>query len=185
MDHTLNDEDKALWLATIGEDPNTAETYETENFAELLDQKQAEHINAPVKKEIPPPAPDTPKPLPHKPHNEPLDKSIERKLKQGKIAPDAVIDLHGLNQTQAHAQLNRTLSNAYNTDKRVVLVITGKGKAQSKAEDWLQKGQGILKQKLPQWVKVAPLKDIVIDAVSCHAKHGGSGAYYVIIKKKK
>jgi len=185
MTDNLSDADRALWLATIGEDPDKAPPQETENFAELLDQKQPEHSHAPVQKQEPPAISKTAPASKHKPHNEPLDKSIERKLRQGKIAPDAVIDLHGLNQQQAYDQLNRTLTNAHNMGKRVVLVITGKGKGQSKAKDWITPGQGVLKQKLPQWVKVAPLKHIVIDAISCHAKHGGSGAYYVIIKKKK
>lgn len=176
----ISDEDKKLWQATIGESlekpkPKPAE----ESFAALLNAPLVEKSEKKTKslEPIKPPIKIN--------HSEPLDKTIERKLKQGKITPDYTLDLHGLNQQYAHQKLNHTIETAYHTGKNIILVITGKGKGQAKAEEWITKGQGVLKSKLPEWVKTPPLKNFVIDAIPAHAKHGGSGAYYIIIRKKK
>jgi DNA-nicking Smr family endonuclease len=177
----ITDEDKALWRATMGETEPDAQ--EEESFADLLDQAPQEKKSqdkTDLKKTLDPRKTKT-----QRHHAEPLDKSIERKLKQGKIEPESTLDLHGLTQQEAHAKLNRFIDDAYHRGKRYILVITGKGKGRARAEDWITPGQGVLKQKLPQWIKEKPLMDLVIDSIPCHAKHGGSGAYYLALKKKK
>lgn len=174
MSDELSDEDKALWDAQFAEEKSADE----ENFEELLDQKPETKEKKPLFA-----PPKAKKPL--KPHNEPLDRAIERKLKQGKIDPEATLDLHGLNQQDAFQALNQFVQNSYNKGIKHVLVVTGKGKGVAEADDWLVPGQGILKGKLPEWIKSQPLKNYIIDAVFASPKHGGTGAYYVIIKKKK
>ncbi len=177
MTDKLSDKDKALWRAAM--DEGKPQRKQEENFADLLDQKPRQ------KEKLIKHPPSAAKPTRHQIHDEPLDKKIERQLKQGKINPDSTLDLHGLNQTKAHAALNNHIENAYETSQKFVLVITGKGKGQAMADDWITPGQGILKQKLPQWVTSGRLKKMVIDILPAHAKHGGNGAYYVVIRKKK
>lgn len=179
MNDDLSEEDKALWRATIGAE-TTEKNDAGDDFETLLNEKVIKDTESANKQT---------KMQPHRvekpPHKEPLDRSIERKLKQGKINPDTTIDLHGLNQHEAHSRLCKTVKQAYEKGNRHILVITGKGKSTAKAEDWLTPGKGVLKQKLPQWIQTQPLKSIVIDCVTANPKHGGSGAYYLILRKKK
>jgi len=184
----ITDKDKALWEAAMKDVIKTDTPPAEEDFAALLDappKTKDETTNKPTS-DLSPKQSETPViQYQNKPHNEPLDRALERKLKQGKITPDGKIDLHGMNQQQAHAALNNYIENAYNRQKKYILVITGKGKSQASAEDWITPSQGVLKQKLPHWIKQAPLKRFIIDAVPAHIKHGGGGAFYLILKKKK
>ena len=52
-----------------------------------------------------------------------------------------------------------------------MLVITGKG--------------GVLRPYLPLWLNAPELQDLVIGMREAHAKHGGGGAFYVALQKRK
>lgn len=100
------------------------------------------------------------------------DGHTERKLRQGKIEIDATIDLHGKNAEQAYDALVRFIQNQYRKRNKILLVITGKGK-------------GILKSGLADWIKNLPLDKIVLRIHKAHPRHGGEGAYYIILRKNK
>ena len=57
-----------------------------------------------------------------------MDMGMFSKLKKGKLEPEASLDLHGMNLEQAYPALLNFIISAHNTQKRLVLVITGKGK---------------------------------------------------------
>ena len=56
-----------------------------------------------------------------------MDQKALKKLKKGKFTPEAKLDLHGLTSEQAHRVLMPFIINNYKQNKRLVLVITGKG----------------------------------------------------------
>ncbi|MFZ4690735.1 MAG: Smr/MutS family protein, partial [Polymorphobacter sp.] len=56
-----------------------------------------------------------------------LDGGWDRRLRQGDIAPDRVIDLHGHTLEAAHFVLGAALDDAAADGHRILLVITGKG----------------------------------------------------------
>src|SRR5690606_29222577 len=60
-----------------------------------------------------------------------IDGNSARRLRQGKFPIEATLDLHGMYREEAHAQLAAFLRRAYDTHKRCVLVITGKGRFHS------------------------------------------------------
>ena len=62
------------------------------------------------------------------------------------------------------------------------LVITGKGKIQ-KDTGPIPRQVGILRHQVPQWLRMPPLRDKVLQVSEAHGKHGGSGAYYVYLRK--
>ena len=52
---------------------------------------------------------------------------INKKLKKGKIPPDKKIDFHGMSLIEAEELLDSVVLNCYNTNKRCILFVTGKG----------------------------------------------------------
>lgn len=114
-----------------------------------------------------------------------LDRRTEEKLRKGKMPIEGRLDLHGMNQTQAHESLVRFVASCYDQGLRCVLVITGKGKSKSTSNDWLSPSKGILKENVPLWLEERPLKDIVLKFFKAQPKDGGSGALYIYIKRKR
>lgn len=114
-----------------------------------------------------------------------LDRNTERRLKRGEMEIEGKLDLHGLNQGQARERLVQFLLGAYASGKRCVLVVTGKGNTGRKSDDWLVREPGILKRKVPDWLHEAELNSIVLQAVPARPQHGGDGALYVYLRRKR
>ncbi|GAA4221832.1 DNA-nicking Smr family endonuclease [Sagittula marina] len=117
-------------------------------------------------------------------HNAPvrMDSKAYQRLKRGKLKPDARIDLHGMTLDQAHPTLNRFIMGAQAKGHRLVLVITGKGAPQD-PYDPAPRRRGVLKQQVPLWMTMAPLSSAILQVSEAHLKHGGSGAYYVYLRR--
>lgn len=113
-----------------------------------------------------------------------MDKRNFDRLKKGKIQVDGRIDLHGMTLAQAHPALIGFVMNAHVSGKRLLLVITGKGKIASD-EGVMPARHGILKHQVPQWLRAAPLAPLVLQVTQAHGKHGGSGAYYVYLRRSR
>ncbi len=113
-----------------------------------------------------------------------MDKRQFQRMSRGKLEPEARIDLHGMTLAQAHGALNSFILRAQSAGLRLVLVITGKGK--TLADDGpIPRRQGALKQDVPHWLRMAPLKPAVLELREAHARHGGSGAYYVYLRRPR
>ena len=105
-------------------------------------------------------------------------------LRRGKLSPEARIDLHGMTLDQAHGVLLRFILDAHAHGRRLVLVITGKGKTGHDTGP-IPVRRGVLKHQVPQWLNAAPLRHAVLQITEAHLKHGGSGAYYVYLRRKR
>ena len=114
-----------------------------------------------------------------------MDKRRFDQLRKGKIAIEATLDLHGLNQAQARAGLIRFVSTSYQQSKRCILVITGKGKSQKTSDEFFDSDKGVLKRQLPFWLNEPECKPYVLKHVQAVQKHGGGGAFYIYLRKKK
>lgn len=116
--------------------------------------------------------------------NRSVDKRVSSKMKAGKIDPEATLDLHGYRLTQAKSALRGFLFRAYESKKRLVLIITGKGKP--KAEWGLNLDyRGVLRNEVPVWLEEAPLAGLILSVKKANSKHGGGGALYVYLRKNK
>jgi len=122
-----------------------------------------------------------PRSAPRPPGLAPIDRRLKQKLARGREPIDASIDLHGLTQAEAHAALVRFLRNARADGARLVLVITGKG---ARSDDFTA-DRGVLRRQVPLWLRSAELRDIVIGFDWAHAAHGGEGALYVRIRRRR
>jgi DNA-nicking Smr family endonuclease len=113
---------------------------------------------------------------PAKPNsNPPADRSGEKRVRRGKLAIGATLDLHGHTQGTAAAALSRFLGAAVDRGDRTVIVVTGVGRG----------GHGVLKQRLPDWLAAPPLSDLVSGFAPAHRTHGGAGAFYVFLRARR
>jgi DNA-nicking Smr family endonuclease len=87
----------------------------------------------------------------------------------------ARLDLHGYDQDRARAVVESFLRRAWDEGYRSVLVITGKG----------VQGDGILRRRAPEWLAAPHLSEIVAGVSEAHRRHGGEGALYVALKRKR
>jgi len=106
-----------------------------------------------------------------------VDKRLAERLKRGQLPVEGMLDLHGLTQEEAHRQLDGFLAHAAHTGRRCVLVITGKGV-------WREES-GILKEMVPRWLNEAPNRGRVLAIAAAQPRHGGSGALYVLLKRRR
>lgn len=105
------------------------------------------------------------------PSLQPIDRHLAGRLKRGQVEPLARLDLHGLHEAAAYASLARFLARSRDADKRLVLVITGKGV--------------VLRENLPRWLVENPFRGFVAGMSQAHSRHGGDGAFYVTLRKKR
>ena len=98
----------------------------------------------------------------------------ERKVRRGQMAITGTLDLHGHTQVSAEAAFLGFLRQHQSARSQCVLVITGKGK----------RGEGVLRQRFLQWLERDSVRGLVSSYAGAHQKHGGSGAFYVFLRKR-
>lgn len=112
----------------------------------------------------------------------PIEKRHLQRLARGTGTIDARIDLHGLTQAEAHVRLGGFLRIAQAKGHRLVLVITGKGGLE---DGFSPHARGILRRVVPQWLALPEFRAIVVGFEEAHRGHGGTGALYVRIRRRK
>ena len=113
-----------------------------------------------------------------------MDRRNFQRLLKGKFEIDATLDLHGMTADQAKVQMIGFINNAHRLGHRLVLVITGKGKRSHRDEVNREKS-GVLRQSLPDWVESSAMTDKILQVTHAQPKHGGTGAYYVYLRRKR
>ena len=131
--------------------------------------------------------PQTPKPVSRalaapKPRPSPpgpaLDRKSRRRLSRGREDVDDRLDLHGLNQAAAFHALIGFLRAAQAGGKRLVLVITGKGRSE-------YGDAGVLQSAVPKWLAGAEFRSLVAGVEEAGRRHGGGGALYVRLRRRR
>ncbi|WP_300518478.1 Smr/MutS family protein [Aliiroseovarius sp.] len=113
-----------------------------------------------------------------------MDRKTFGKMRKGRLAPEARIDLHGMTIAEAHPELTGFILRAVARNFRLVLVITGKGKKKDEGGP-IPVRHGVLRHQVPHWLNTMPLKPHVLQISEAHLKHGGGGAYYVYLRRRK
>jgi DNA-nicking Smr family endonuclease len=111
-----------------------------------------------------------------------MDRKTHAKLKRGKLRPEGKLDLHGMTLERAHPQLVGFILRAQADGKRLVLVVTGKGKHRDDGGP-IPVRHGVLRHQVPHWLSVPPLSQAVLQVTQAHRSHGGGGAYYVYLRR--
>lgn len=104
-----------------------------------------------------------------------MDRRTARRLKRGELPVDGRIDLHSLTLEQAHGALTAFIRGAYGRGARCVVVVTGKGKG----------GEGKIRRETPLWLNQAALRPLVLAVTEARTHDGGSGAFYVLLKRRR
>jgi DNA-nicking Smr family endonuclease len=141
--------------------------------------------SAPPIKPAGPPRPivpaNAPKPArPKMPPLAPLGRRERSKLSRGRSEIDARLDLHGMTQLHAHHALLGFLQRAHHDGLTFVLVITGKGTMSGGEFE-----RGVLRRQVPHWLSQPEFRALVIGFEEAHIGHGGSGALYVRIRRRR
>ena len=104
-----------------------------------------------------------------------IDRRSAERLRRGRLPIEARLDLHGMTQAAAIARLGEFIARAEAAGKRCVLVITGKGLASG----------GVLRDQVPRWLNLPPNRARVLAFDYAQQQHGGSGALYVLLKRRR
>lgn len=123
------------------------------------------------------------------PKGQDVDGRTSKRLKQGKIEVQAVLDLHGLSQEQAHRSLIAFIHKSYQQGKRCVLVITGKGRRQyphhQKPQHFIDPEPGVIKRRMPDWLRDKSLSPMILQWQQARPQDGGDGALYVLLRRQR
>lgn len=114
-----------------------------------------------------------------------LDKRTAERLRRGQLAIEARLDLHGLTQDAAHRALVAFLGRAERDGIRCLLVITGKGIRRVDGHDFRGETIGILRHAVPRWLAEPALRPRILAVTAAQQKHGGAGAFYVLLRRKR
>jgi len=101
-----------------------------------------------------------------------LQQKLVRRLRRGQIPIAAETDLHGMRIREAHALLEDFLRDCRNQGIRCVRVIHGKGLGS-------REGRAVLKWEVDRWLRG---HEQVMAFSSAQARHGGTGAVYVLLR---
>ena len=109
-----------------------------------------------------------------------FDRDVDRALSRGKFEPEARLDLHGMTLATAERAVGRFLERSASEDRRVVLVITGKG---YRREDG-RVVEGRIRGEFIGWLNRPENRARVRAVRAAHPRHGGTGAFYVLLRRR-
>ena len=108
-------------------------------------------------------------------------------IKKKKIINQNIsIDLHGYTLDEANKVIEKLVFKAYHEKIRKIIVITGKGLHSNVEKDpYVSKNLSILKYSVPEYLNNnKALMNIIYDITDAKIEDGGSGAFYIYLKKK-
>ena len=97
------------------------------------------------------------------------------------------IDLHGYSLDEANKAIEIFISKAFEENVNKLVVVTGKGiHSQNEQDPYVSKDLGILKYSVPEFILGNKnLMRLIIKLEDAKIEDGGSGAFYVYLKKNK
>ena len=116
-----------------------------------------------------------------------LNKDISLSKKNIKNYLVKTIDLHGYSLNDANKVVYKLIKKSFEECVDKIIVITGKG-SRSKTENnpYLSKNLSILKNSVPDFIKSNNnLMKIIKNISEAKIEDGGSGAFYIYLKKIK
>ncbi len=96
------------------------------------------------------------------------------------------IDLHGYTLDEANKKIENFIKQSYIEKVNKLIVVTGKGlHSQNEKDPYVSKDLSILRYSVPHFIKNNnELMKIINDFDNATIEDGGSGAFYIYIKKK-
>ncbi len=106
-----------------------------------------------------------------------IDRRTQERVKTGAFPIEARLDLHGLSERAAHAALLRFVADGYGAGRRMLLVVTGRGR--------VSEGGGVIKRNLRRWLEAGESAAHVLSVAEAQPRHGGAGAFYVYLRRRR
>ena len=97
------------------------------------------------------------------------------------------IDLHGYTIEEANKAIEQFIQKSFEENVTKIIVITGKGLRSKNIENpYLSKDLSILKYSVPEFIESNNnLRKMIIESTDAKIEDGGSGAFYIYLKKNK
>ena len=117
------------------------------------------------------------------------DEKIHNKdenVKQKKLTRTRVLDLHGYTLDEANKKIEKLIINSYEEKVNKLIIVTGKGlHSDNESNPYVSKDLSILKYSVPEFIKSnQSLMKLINSFGEATIEDGGSGAFYIYIKKK-
>ena len=108
------------------------------------------------------------------------------KLNKNKVLKTKHIDLHGFTLGEANKIIENFIENAFENGVSKIIVVTGKGLHSDVEKDpYVSKDLSILKYSVPEFLENnTELMKKILEIKDAHIEDGGSGAFYIFLKKK-
>lgn len=107
-----------------------------------------------------------------------VGRNIMKRLKKGEIPVQDYLDLHGLTQKDAETRVREFLVRSHGRGLQCVLIVHGRG---LNSPDSIP----VLKERLPVWLNRGPARKIVTAFASARTYDGGTGAIYVLLRRRR
>ena len=97
------------------------------------------------------------------------------------------IDLHGYTLEEANKTIEKFIYQSFTENINKLIVVTGKGlHSQNEKDPYVSKDLGILKYSVPKFIENnKSLMTIIKEIKDASIEDGGSGAFYIYLKKKR
>ena len=117
-------------------------------------------------------------------NNESLPDKDKRSFKKKDIVK--TFDLHGFSLDEANEKIKNLIFDAYDEGVKKLIIVTGKGlHSQNENDPYISKKFGILKYSVPEFIKNNDeLMKKINNVQDADVEDGGSGAFYIYLKKK-
>ena len=108
------------------------------------------------------------------------------KLDKKKVSKIKHIDLHGFTLDNANKTIEKFIDDCYQNGVSKIIVVTGKGLHSNVEKDpYVSKDLSILKYSVPEYIENnLELMKKIIEIKDAEIEDGGSGAFYIFLRKK-
>ncbi len=96
------------------------------------------------------------------------------------------LDLHGKTLDEANRIIENFIKKSYEDKVHKLIIVTGKGLHSNNEKDpYVSKDLGILKHSIPNFLNNnSELMELILNISEASINDGGSGAFYIFLKKK-
>ncbi len=103
-----------------------------------------------------------------------------------KINKEITFDLHGYSLDEANKEIYQLIKNSYDRGISKLVIVTGKGiHSQNEKDPYISKDFGILKNSVPEYIRNnSDIMRMINNLSEANIEDGGSGAFYIYLKKK-
>ena len=103
-----------------------------------------------------------------------------------KVIKTQSFDLHGFTLDEANKEIDHLIRQSYKNGTSKLIIVTGKGlHSEHEKDPYVSKDLGILRYSVPEYIRNNnELMSMIYEIKTADIEDGGSGAFYIFLKKK-